>query len=398
MLRLNISGSLSPRLGLALTSRLNYRGESSPPPPGGSASYVLMYDENGTKDSFPGLVVDPSTGIGSVIGTASLTAAGLSTPPYLQRLNTSSGGVLFAPVTDGSDAGVSAIGTSPGSFSLLGSTVTFTGGSPPVLGRLSNGTLLALSMTAASDNGDYVAKAFTYSGGSFSQVGNTLTSTYNRDTSFSAGFPTYTSKITGKVVDDHFIVAMLDVSAAANAVSLYAYSFDGTDISLETSFDGSAIGTAAIWEGPDYIALFTDVYAADITFITYTAAGGFVNEFTYTLQDAVGGTDLINNVVVDPVTGYLHVGVSDADYLTFRSLVLSPNFTTNTMDVVANVTGISEEYMYPKDVVDNIAIMPVAGFGTGSEAALFDGSSYTAIGSSQTTYDIFSGVLVKVEG
>lgn len=349
---------------------------------GGTGSLMLIQTDGDVTTAYP---VSRDTGLGASLGSYDASIAGES---FVHSSYPIPGYLLFG-VGSASGGAIAATPAAPGAFAKIppGNVVTLAGGNVAALaGRASDGMIFAITLEAASEVSTYSINAARVNAGTLELVGNPLTGNYGFDSSLGSGAEFRCPQ--PKVMGGHFCTIVTNVSTGrSGARSLFAYSFDGTDFTLEDTFDMTDANWYAIWQGPDFVVFGNSFGASpDLRFVRYTAAGGYTS-FDVLNADLAGPTDTINNIQVDQATGRLFIGVSDSEYTEYAMRVLEPNFTTGELDLVTVITGISEMFMYPGSVADNFMLMPRADWDTGFQLVQFTGTGFTAIGAETTIGD-----------
>lgn len=386
------------RLGLGLqrfAAPLGAGGGEPEPEPGAGSLFMAETSDGG--ENFTFYPVDASTGIGTALGTyAALTDTHfLAHFPF--RMGAEPGYVYFPAMTP-SGGGLAAFDAATGAKS--GATLIINAaGVDPATAVAPDGNIFLLSMDSASDTGEYVARMAQMVGGTLTAVGNALDSTFGHDTGFSAGIGSGGPNFAAQVIDGHFCLMVPDSSTGrGNGQHLYAFSFDGTDLTVADSLDLNTTSWVIRAKGPGYFILGDDFGAPNLKFVTYTAAGGFVDEFTIELASILGPTDLLNSFTFDPVAGRIHIGVSDDPYENFWMVVAEPNFGTGTLDIIATVTPLPEADIYPTVVTDNVVVLGGPDFDPGIQITTFDGSAYNAAGALNVSLSPYDVTLTYVPG
>jgi hypothetical protein len=358
------------------------RGGAIEPPDG--LGGVILFAGSGTAASvYP---ADPTAGLGASIGAFDVSADSSQVALFQSRLAALPGLALLPLYNPAASTGINVYAAPPASFTLSGGpfVVPSTESDPSIAATSS--LVFGLSLILASDVGDYTLRAAQMVGAQLTQVGNTLTGSFGHDTSAGVG-STFSDNIrVAAVIDGHFCTTVPDTSGGrSTGLSVYAFSFDGADFTLEDSLDLSATSWNHRSRGNNYLVFGNSAVNAGssngfLRFVGYSAAGGFTS-FDVNIADLMGVADVMNNYVVDPVTGRIHLGISDTGYTTFSTKVLVPNFGTNSLDTVATIgiDGADEDLMYPTAVCNDLLAIDAA-FAGETGLVRFDGSGYARVG------------------
>ncbi|MGD9643819.1 MAG: hypothetical protein AB7V08_13905 [Elusimicrobiales bacterium] len=367
--------------------------------PGGGGTLTLLALHAITRgELYEAYPLSESTGIGDSLGQYDpLTAAEIpadndfnyaSIPGYLAVgiINAAGGSVAFFPAPPAPFVKVA-----PGNIQVAAAS------SAPIVAGTDSGLVFALCLTTASDNGDYTLGAVQMTAGVPALVGTPLTGTFGHDTGFSEGAPPFSRQNNGIVLDGHFCCSIPNSSGGrGSGASLYAFSFNGTTFTLEDTLDLSTTNWVYRALGPDFMVFGDDFGTPNLKFVRYTAAGGFEDAFDFDITTLAEGTDVINWFIADRGNGRIYVATSDAEYTVFRLLVLEPNFTTGTLDTIANLADITEQQMFPEMAVNDVVLLSPANWDPGLQVAKFNGTGFTNIGGVETFADVYDVQLLGI--
>lgn len=194
--------------------------------------------------------------------------------------------------------------------------------------------------------------------------------------------PTLSYQVYGAcMLDGHLCAAVRDASGTGSQAYLRSFSFDGTtvaavDVQNVTATAYSLSNTKA---GPDYMALKHNG-TEDTDFYTYTAAGGFALAFSADLSALAAGFTEVYIRLIDSVTGYLWLALTNAGYDTFRVGVYEVGPTGLTEIALIPV---SEELFYSFSGVHADVIVHQDATYTDTVLSVRTGATLTALAGTQ---------------
>lgn len=360
MIRLGLSGSLSPVLGLGVGNRINAGAGGGTPEPSYGAGFPALLAYGPADGNYSGPNADmhtyafaEDTGIGTEVGTSYdfVSNSYEGAIGYYGSGASFSTGYMYYPCKVPGDTPVSA--------SLLAFAVS-SGGATKVTGEVAislaetvNSVLTAADGTTAyvvavGNNGKLGIKAGEVSGGTFSQLGNS----YSGDTTYSSAIDSGAASF----VDGRLIIACSESGRTTQGYTLRAYSFDGADFTAQQTLE--LAGRYVSWRVSGSYLL--GVRAPDVSTrriydaYSYTAAGGFALNFSLDTSDidVTATYTEPSSEIVDSVTGNVWLAIADSGYTSYIVAVFKPNAGGTAMDITT-ITGLPEHVVFATNIYGN---------------------------------------------
>jgi hypothetical protein len=177
------------------------------------------------------------------------------------------------------------------------------------------------------------------------------------------------------VIDGHFCFTS---NHAGTGRKFFAYSFDETDFTQEDLFTASEE-----FYGPSVVALETGFIAsagyrdATVTYFSYTAAGGFVDEFTFDLSTFNSNVLLTDSYAIatgfDLATSTMYTAFIDPDFTAASIAAAQLDVVEQEWTLIDTVTEASFAHAFPFGVYDGVVVYPNFDYDMAYSARLVDG-------------------------